>query len=134
LVARPGQIRRLGPLAALTIPAALLLAGALAFYTYPCEGSACVRTSLFAYLLVLLAAPTALIAGLPWFLHPVNIGVAALSSLALWLVLGRWSARRATQDVDATWATFAGELLFMIAGVWGGIVVGLVVVGLWLSY
>ena len=134
VVARPGQIRRLGPLAALLVPGALLLLAGFAFFVYPCDGSTCVKPTLFSYLLVLLATPTALIAGLPWFLHPLNLGIAMASSLLLWLLLGRWAARRATEDVDGTWRTFAGELAFMIAGIWGGIVVGLAIVGLWLSH
>ncbi len=131
---RPGQIRRLGPVVALLIPAVLLVVAALTFFAYPCDGSACVKPSLLSYLLVLLAAPTALIAGLPWFLHPVNLAIAIGTSLLLWMGLGQWAARRATEDVDATWATYVGELAFMLAGVWGGIIVGLLVVGLWLSH
>lgn len=121
-------------MAALLLPAALVLLAALLFYGYPCEGSACVRPTLASYLLLLLAAPTSLLAGLPWFLHPLNVLVTVASSLLLWLALGRWAARRATDDVDATWGSYAGELAFMLAGVWGGIVVGLAVVGLWLSH
>lgn len=133
-MARPGQIRRLGPVAALVLPAVLLVVAALVFFAYPCDGVACVKPTLLSYLLVLLAAPTSLLAGLPWFLHPLNLALAAASSVALWLVLGQWAARRATEDVDATWTTYAGELAFMLAGVWGGIIVGLLVVGLWLSH
>lgn len=134
VVARPGQIRRLGPLAALLLPASLLIVAGFAFYVYPCDGASCVKPTLLSYLLVLLAAPTSILAGLPWIIHPMSIGIAAFSSLVLWLGLGRWAARRATEDVDATWATFAGELAFMLAGIWGGIVVGLTVVGLWLTH
>lgn len=134
VVARPGQIRRLGPVAALLLPATLVVLAGLLFYGYPCEGSACVRPTLTAYLLLLLAAPTSLLAGLPWFLHPLNLLAAGGTSLVLWLVLGRWAARRATDDVDATWGSYAGELAFMLAGVWGGIIVGLSIVGLWLSH
>lgn len=132
-VARPGQIRKLGPVAALGVPAVLLTVAGAVFFLWPCEGSTCVKTSLFAYLLVLLAAPTALLCGLPWILNPLTIGAAVVTSTALWLLLGRWASRRASADVDATWVTFAAELLFMIGGVWAGIVIGLGVVGLWLS-
>jgi hypothetical protein len=132
-VARPGQIRSLGPFVALGLPAILLTLAGVVFFLWPCEGSACVKTSLAAYLLVLLAAPTALVFGLPWILNPLTIGGAALTSLLMWLLLGRWSARRATTDVDGTWRTYAAELLFMIGGVWMGIILGLGVIGLWLS-
>lgn len=134
VVARPGQIRRLGPAAALLLPAALVALAGLLFYGYPCEGSACVRPTLASYLLLLLAAPTSLLAGLPWFLHPLNLLIAVGSSLALWLFLGRWASRRATEDVDATWGTYAAELGLVLVGIWGGIVVGLAIVGLWLSH
>lgn len=133
-MARPGQIRRFGPVAVLLLPAALLLVASLAFFAVPCDGAECVRPTLFSYVLVLLAAPTALLAGLPWFLHPLNVAFTTLTSLVLWLVLGRWAAHRATEDVDATWTTYAGELAFMLVGIWGGIIVGLLVIGLWLSH
>ncbi|MCB1018058.1 MAG: hypothetical protein KDB10_23435 [Acidimicrobiales bacterium] len=134
VVARPGRIRLLGPLAALLLPTALLGLAAAIFFGYPCEGSACVRPSLVSYFLVLLAAPTALLAGLPWFLHPLNVGLTVVSSVVLWVALGRWSARRATEDVDAGWRAYVAELALVLAGIWGGIVVGLAVVGLWLSH
>ena len=133
-VARPGQIRRLGPIVALGVPAVLLTLAGVLFFLWPCEGAACVKTSLAAYLLVLLAAPTAIVFGLPWILNPLTIGGAAATSALLWLLLGRWSSRRANANVDATWRTFAAELFFMIGGVWFGIILGLGVVALWLSH
>lgn len=134
VVARPGRIRLLGPVAALSIPGALLLVAGAAYLLYPCEGTACVKPTLFAYFLVLLAAPTALLAGLPWFINPLNLAVAIATSLLLWVFLGRFASRRATEDVDATWRSYAAELALVLAGIWGGIVVGLAVVGLWLSH
>lgn len=116
------------------MPTSLLVLAGLAYFVYPCDGSACVKPTLASYLFVLLAAPTSLLAGLPWIIHPVSIAITIISSLVLWLTLGRWAARRATEDVDGTWRTFAGELGFMIAGIWGGIVVGLAVIGLWLTH
>ena len=134
MVVRPGRIRLLGPVAALAVPGALLLVAGAAYLLYPCSGTACVKPTLFAYFLVLLAAPTALLAGLPWFLDPLNLATAFATSLLLWVLLGRWASRRATEDVDATWGSYAAELALVLAGIWGGLVVGLAVVGLWLSH
>ena len=39
-----------------------------------------------------------------------------------------------TEDVDAGWRAYVAELALVLAGIWGGIVVGLAVVGLWLSH
>lgn len=134
VVAQPGRIRLLGPVAVLALPGALLVLAALAYVAYPCDGASCVRPTLASYFLVLLAVPTALLVGLPWFIHPLNVALAAGTSLMLWVFLGRWASRRATEDVDATWGSYAAELALVLVGIWGGIVVGLGVVGLWLSH
>ena len=133
-VARPGQMRSLGPVAALGVPAVLLTLAGVVFFVLPSEGSGGVKTALLAYFFVLLAIPTSILFGLPWILNPLTIGGAVVTSIVLWLMLGRWAGRRASANVDGTWRTYIAELLFMIGGVWAGIVLGLGVVGLWLSH
>jgi hypothetical protein len=133
VVARPGRIRLFGPLVALLLPLALLgVAGAI-WVAWPCDGIACVKPSLAAYGLGMFAVPTALLAGLPWFIGGLTIAAAAITSAVLWIGMGRWAAARATADVDATWRTFWVELLTMAAGVWCGVLGGLAATGIWLS-
>jgi hypothetical protein len=123
-VARPGRIRIYGPLAALLVPAVL---GLVAFLIYngSCNGAECIKPSITAWAIVLLVAPTALVAGLPWFIGPVSLGATAASSLVMWLGFGRWAARRATRDVDAGWRAYWLELAFIVGGLWAGVGVGL---------
>lgn len=132
-VARPGRIRLYGPLAALLVPAVLSLVAA-AFYFQSCTGYSCVRPSLTAWGLVLLVAPTAILAGLPWFAGPLSLGATAATSLLLWLGFGRWAARRATSDVDATWRSYWMELGFIVLGLWAGVGVGLAGIFLFLTH
>ena len=103
------------------------------YFWWPCSSTDCVEPTLFSALLLLLAVPTSLISGLPWLLTPVTIGIAAGSSLVMWLVLGRWAGRRATVDVDATWRSYWVEMGWMAAGVWAGVLGGLSAMYLWLA-
>jgi hypothetical protein len=123
-IARPGRIRTLGPVAVLAVPLALALLATLVLRLYPCDGTACGQPYLGAWVLVLVAVPTALAAGIPWVANPVNVGLALVSSVALWVTFGRWAGRKATQDVDATWWTFWREVGFYAGGVALGLVLG----------
>jgi hypothetical protein len=133
-VARPGRIRLYGPLAALAVPAVV---GSLAFFiwsTASCDAISCVKPSAATWGLVLLIAPTAILAGLPWFVGPVSLLFTGATSLLLWLGFGRWAARRATsEDVDATWRAYWRELAFIVVGLWAGVLLGLAGIGLYLS-
>jgi hypothetical protein len=132
-VARPGRIRIYGPLMALVIP---LVMGALAFaaHSSSCTGTACVRPGAVTWGLVLLIAPSALLAGLPWFAGPISLGATAVSSLIMWLAFGRWAARRATrEDVDAGWLAYWRELGFIVAGLWAGVLLGLGIIYLYFT-
>jgi len=123
----------MGPVMALGVPATLIGVATGVYLWFPCSGTGCVEPTLFSGLLLLLAAPTSLISGLPWLLTPLTIGIAAGSSLVMWLVLGRWAGRRATEDVDATWRSFWVEMLWMTGGVWAGVIGGLGAMYLWLT-
>ena len=126
-MARPGRIRALGPIAVLAVPMALGLLATLLLRTWPCDGTACGKPFLGAWGLVLFAVPTALASGLPWVVSPINVALALLSSLALWIVFGVWASRKATRDVDATWWSFWREVAFYFGGVVLGVVGGVVV-------
>lgn len=132
-VARPGRIRLYGPLVSLAVPAATLGLALAVWVGWSCAGTACVRPSLAVWGLVLLAAPTALLAGMPWFTGPISLGATAVSSLALWVGCGRWAARRATADVDAGWRAYWAELGFLVGGIWAGVLVGLAGMGLFFT-
>jgi hypothetical protein len=118
----------LGPVVVLAVPAALVGLGLLVLNLYPCEGT-CGQPSLGAWLLVLMAVPTAIAVGLPWIVSPLNIAVALITSLGGWLAFGVWAGRRATEDVDATWRTYWREVGFMTGGVVAGVLIGLAGMG-----
>jgi hypothetical protein len=118
---------------ALLVPLTLTLSGLLVLAAWPCSGRGCIEPSLGAWLLVLFAMPTALAAGLPWFVNPLTIGAALLSSLVLWMALGAIAGRRTAREPDAGWGTFAGEMLTLTAGVIGGVLLGFVIIALWVG-
>ena len=132
VVTSSARIRTLGPFLALAVPLALILVAMLVLAAWPCSGRGCVEPSLGAWVLVLFALPTALMAGVPWFLNPVNVTVAVVSSLALWMVLGGIAGRRVADEPDAGWGTFASEMTMLTIGVLGGVVLGFVLIGLWI--
>jgi hypothetical protein len=120
-VARPGQIRALGPFAVFLVPVALVLVATLVLRLFPCDGTACGKPYVGAWGLVLVAIPTALASGLPWVVSPVNLALALVTSAGLWFLFGRWAGKRVTEDVDATWWSFWREIALYA----GGIVLGL---------
>ena len=132
-VAKPGRIRTYGPLAALVPPLFVLALAAVVWFGWSCQGTACTRPSLLAWFLLMLAVPSTLPSGLPWLFGPASIAVALGTSAVMWLVFGRWAARRATRDVEAGWGAFWTELSSMVLGVWAGVAVGLAAIYLWLS-
>jgi len=124
----------LAPIVVLAIPLGLgLLAGAI-LRLWPCEGTACGEAYIGAWGLVLFAVPTALAVGLPWFVSPLNVTVALATSLAAWVMFGVWAGRRATADVDATWGTFWREVGFYAGGVALGVIGGLLVMVVVLTF
>jgi hypothetical protein len=106
------------------VPATLAGVAGLVLAAWPCEGSACGTPYLGAWGLLLIAFPTALIAGLPWFASPVSIGAAVVSSLGVWVWLGLRAGREATRDIDATWRSYWRELAFLAGGVALGVALG----------
>jgi hypothetical protein len=118
---------------AFAVPGGLVLLAVLILRLWPCEGTACAQPYTGAWLLVLMAFPTALAAGLPWIVSPVNLAATIATSVGGWFAFGLWAGRRATRDVDATWRTYWQELGLMAAGVIGGVVFGLLVIYLFLT-
>jgi hypothetical protein len=117
---------------ALLVPFGLTLLGVLVLALWPCSGRGCVEPALGAWLLVLFAVPTAVPAGIPWFINPITVGAALLTSLALWMTLGSVAARRTAREPDAGWSTFAGEMAAFSAGIIAGVLLGFVVISFWI--
>ena len=132
-VAYRRTIRRLGPLMALAVPGALLGLGALIWVAWPCDGVHCVTPSLLVYGLALFALPTAVPAGLPLFATPFTILLAVVTSVVVWLVLGRWAAKRATASPVATWRDWFRELAMFTGAMWAGVIFGLMMTAFLLS-
>lgn len=122
---QPGRIRTFGTLAALIAPGVAALVGALLWLIAPANGLSGAVPSLIAYLLALLAIPTVLATGLPFYGEGWRIAAAVVSSALLWLALGRLAAGRATRDIDAGWREYAVEIATMTVAVWAGVLVGL---------
>jgi hypothetical protein len=133
-VARPGQIRTLGPVVVLAVPLALVLVAGAVLAAWPCDGTSCGEPYLGAWGLVLFAVPTALAVGLPWIVSPLNVALALASSLAVWVTFGHWAGRRVTRDVDATWGQFWKEVAFYAGGVVLGVLGGLLVMVVVLTF
>jgi len=72
------------------------------------------------------AAPALLVVGAPFAdrdIYPVAVLVSAL----LWLAVGFVASRRATRNPMATWVEFWRHYLAMLLGIWGGILIALLV-------
>ena len=126
-VAYRRSIRRLGPLMALLPPAVLLAFGLVIRSLWPCEGLECVAPSLVFYGFALLAVPTAIPAGLPLMASALTIALALVSSVLVWMFIGRWAARKATESPVATWRDWWVELATVTIGMWAGVIGGLVI-------
>jgi hypothetical protein len=130
---QPGRIRTIGTLAALAAPGVAAVVGAILWTLAPPNGVSGAVPSLFAYLLALLAMPTLLATGLPFYGEGWRVVAAIVSSGLLWLALGRLAAGRATRDIDAGWRDYFAEIATMTVAVWGGVLVGLVAMAVILS-
>lgn len=113
---------------ALVVPIGLVLGSVALVSVWPCEGTDCAQPALGGWLLVLIAFPTALASGLPWYLNVVTVGVAVATSLGGWLVLGSIAARRAARDPLAGWRDYWAEYLVLAGSVAAGVLVGLVLI------
>jgi hypothetical protein len=132
-VAYRRSIRRLGPVMALVPPGVLLVLGLVVRSLWPCEGLECVTPSLLFYGCALLAVPTAIPAGLPLMASELTIALALVSSALVWMFIGRWAARTATESPVATWRDWWVEVATVTLGMWAGVLGGLVVTAFILS-
>ena len=115
---------------ALVVPALLLGLTAVARMTLSCEaGVVCNSRVATNWVLPGLALPTAILWGIPLRGGSDRyLGVLA-SSVVLWALLGVWASRRATRRPIATWRSWFREYVFLLMGVWLGVIAGLVALG-----
>ena len=128
---RPPGFVRWGGLTALALPAVGVAVATALLAWWGCSGTACVRPAGLAWSAVLVAVPTAIPLGLPWFVNPVNLTAAAATSALVWFWLGRLAARRAARG-RGTWRAYWGELAWMAGGLGAGLALGLGAIALWL--
>ncbi len=119
------RLRTLGPLAALVIPACIGLGATVALH-----GSTSTARGVGGFVLAVLAAPALLVAGAPLRSGTGLYLAAAIASALLWMALGAVAAHRATRRPVATWRDFWHEFAWLMAGVWAGVVVGLLAANL----
>lgn len=108
-------MRRLGPLAALLLPAVLGGLGALLLW-----GSDTSWRGVPGFGLLVMAAPILPLAGVPAEGGSDRYLVAVVLSVVLWLVIGAVAARRATARPVAGWADWRSEYLRLAVGAWVG--------------
>jgi uncharacterized protein (DUF2062 family) len=73
--------------------------------------------------------PTAVVAGIPFRSGAATVLVAVVTSIALWMALGAWAARRALRSPIASWREWTHEFAWLAVPVWVGSLVGAVVLG-----
>jgi hypothetical protein len=125
-------MRVFGAPLALAPAACLALIGLLVWSAAP-AGHAGATQDAAAYLLALFALPTLLLTGLPFYGGSGRVLLAVVTSAIAWLALGGWATRRARRAAAPSWRGYAAELAPMVAGVWAGVIVGLLAMVLILS-
>ena len=111
----------------LVLPALMLLAAIIVWRTWPCSGSACVKSAEAGWVLAGLAVPTSLLVGFPLESGTVRLVVAGVGAVALWLGVGMWAARRTAQYPVAGWREWWSEYLWLLVPVWGGTLAALAI-------
>ncbi len=119
------RLRALGPPAALAVPAGALVLALVLWRLAPAGGTGELVAGALGWLLATLALPTAVLVGLPFAGGAPRYLLAVLSSALVWLVLGAVAARRATRSPVATWRDWWREFVWLLAGVWLGVIAGL---------
>jgi hypothetical protein len=112
----------LGALWAVIVPMVALAAAWVFLRAVPCSGKSCVVPGAAGWGAGLLAVPTAPLAGLPWQSGPVAVTVAAVTSMAVWILIGWWAHRRGAAGMSA-----GGQVVWLAAAVWLGSLTGLLV-------
>ena len=121
-------LRRLGPVVALVLPLAMAAVGYVIW-----TASTGIKPALVVWFLAALAMPTAILVGLPLFASTGTLWAGVGTSAVVWLLLGRYAARRATRSPVASWRDWWREFAALTLGMWAGIGAGMVVLAVVLS-
>lgn len=81
----------------------------------------------FGYLVVSFGVPLLALVGVPAVSGSARWGIAVVGSAAMWWAIGQVSAARVRNRVIVGWREWAQEFVVYAAGVWLGVVLGLVV-------
>ena len=115
------RIRTYGPVLALVIPGLL---GALAYLSL--QMSDAQWSGAVGLIGGYFAGPALLAIGAPFADRGVY-PVAAAASALMWLLVGILAARRATRNPMATWSDYWRHYLWMLFGIWVGVIVALAI-------
>ena len=113
---------------ALLLPLAMAVIGSVIW-----TGSDGIRPALIVWFLGALALPTAVLVGLPLFASTATLWAGVGTSAVVWILLGRYAARRATRAPIATWRDWWREFAVLTVAMWGGIGAGLLLMAFVLS-
>ena len=119
------KIRAVGPFVALVPPAVV---GALGLLLLRVNSG--LARGLGGFLAALFAAPVLPVLGVPFESGSSVYLTAIVASAVVWFVLGLISSRRATRGPIATWRDFWAQQVWLVAGVWVGVLLSLVVANL----
>lgn len=81
----------------------------------------------FGYVIVSFGVPLLALVGVPAVSGSARWAIAIIGSAAMWWAIGQISAARVRKRVIAGWQEWAREFVVYAAGVWLGVVLGLVV-------
>ena len=123
LAATREHVRRRGWLAGLLVPV-IVVATAAIVLEIPSEGHIANMLGVTGSLLALLAVPTAVAFGIPVEVGPVRAGLAVVTSLLLWALLGWWAGRRVSERVVGGWREWVVEFGWVVLCLWAGVLTG----------
>ena len=123
LAATREHVRRRGWLAGLLLPV-IVVATAAIVLEIPSEGHIANILGVTGSLLALLAVPTAVAFGIPVEVGPVRAGLAVVTSLLLWALLGWWAGRRVSERVVGGWREWVVEFGWVVLCLWAGVLTG----------
>ena len=123
LAATRERVRRRGWLAGLVVPVVVIGLAAVVL-EIPAEGHLANVLGVTGSLLALCAVPTAVAFGIPVEVGPVRAGLAVVTSLLLWALLGWWAGHRVSQRVVGGWREWAIEFGWVAVCLWAGVLTG----------
>jgi hypothetical protein len=120
-------LRTGGPALALIVPVVAVGVALVLWRLAPDSGTAKLVAGGAGWTLAALGMPTAILVGIPFRGGTGRYLAAAVSSALVWALLGVIAARRATRSPVASWRDWWREYLWLVGGLWLGVVAGLAV-------